>query len=108
MTNIAKWEEGTEITLDSEVEAASAGWVLNYASVLRIGSAVAVHIEATSDGTGTGHICTLPPQFAPGALVTTSDGLFTIAQDGTVTRLAGGAAGVGRINVNYAAGEASP
>ena len=108
-TNILKWEEGTEITLDTEVEAPAAGWTLNYVSVLRIGSAVQVHIEAAWAAAAASLVCTLPPDFAPGDTVTTPDGKFTIGNDGTVHYTGSTTAGGNAIaQANYAAGLASP
>jgi len=109
-TNIVKWEEGTEITLDSEVEAPAAGWHLAaHCSVLRIGNLVALHLELAFDAAAAAHALTIPPQFAPADTVTTPDGKFLIHADGTVTFPGSTAVGANAIcQAVYAAGEASP
>ncbi len=107
--NLAKFEESTEIVIDTEVEAPAAGWAVNYASVNRIGALVAVHIEATNNAGAAGLVTTLQADFAPGDLVTTPDGLFTIGADGTVHFTGSTVADVKHIcQAVFAAGQSSP
>lgn len=107
--NTAKFEESTEIVIDSEVEAPAAGWALNYVSVNRVGGLVAVHIEATNNVGAAGLVTTLQGDFAPGDTVTTPDGNFTIAANGQVSFTGSTAAGARRIcQAVFAAGHASP
>lgn len=82
--NRAVFEEGTEITVASEVDAALTGWTLDYCSVVRVGSLVAVHIELAFGDAAAAHALTLSDLFAPGDTVTTADGKFTIGADGQV------------------------
>lgn len=108
-TNKLIFEESTEIVLDTETEAPSAGWTLNYVSVNRIGNLVAVHIEAAFAAAAAGLVCTLPADFAPGDTVTTPDGKFTIAANGQVSYTGSTAApGNGICQAVYAAGSVSP
>lgn len=109
VTNSAVFEEGTEITVDSEVEAAATGWALNYAAVRRVGGLVAVHVEATNDAAAAGHVATLQADFAPAATVTDPSGNFTLAADGTLTFAGSTAASAKRIcQLVFAAGQVSP
>jgi hypothetical protein len=109
MINSAKFEEGTEITVDSEIEVAAAGWALNYVSVNRVGSLVAVHIEATNNVSAAGEVCQLQGDFAPGDIVTDPTGNFTLAADGTLTFTGSTAAGAKRVaQFVYQAGSVSP
>jgi hypothetical protein len=90
--NIARFEESSEIVLDSETIAAEVNVTLSYASVMRVGALVAVHIEGSYVGptvaqlsaalsTGGGAITELPVDeleaaVAAGSYVTT-DGVHT-------------------------------
>lgn len=107
--NTARWEEGTEITLDATVEAAAPGWTLNHTNVLRIGALVAVHIEATFAGSAAALVTTLQSEFRPADTVTTHDGKFTIAADGKVS-FTGSTTGGGAATAEavYQAGATSP
>lgn len=91
--NSARYEESTEIILDTEVEAAATGWSLGYCSVNRIGALVALHVEATFTDAADPTVLTLQDDFAPGETVTTVDGKFTIDADGTVSYTGDTAAG---------------
>jgi hypothetical protein len=83
--NTARWEEGTEITLDSAVEAPAVGWTLGHTNVIRIGSLVHVHIEATFAASAAATVCTLQPEFRPADTVTSPGGTFTISSAGVVS-----------------------
>lgn len=107
--NTAKFEEGTEILVDSEVEVAAVGWTLNYVGITRVGSLVSAHIEATNGVGAAGPVCTLQADFAPGDIITSPDGLFTIAANGVVTFTGSTGAGAKRIcDLSYPAGQVSP
>lgn len=109
MANTAKFEEGSEIIVDSTVETAAAGWTLNYVSVNRVGNLVAVHIEAGFAASAALLVTTLGADFAPGATVTSPDGQFTVAANGQV-RFTGSTAalGTGVCQLVYQAGLVSP
>lgn len=107
--NKAEWAEGTNIVLDIDVEAPAAGWALNYVSVNRIGDLVAAHIEATYANGAAAPVVVLAPEFAPGDVITSPDGKFTIAADGTVSFTGSTAASAKVIcDVVYGAGLQSP
>jgi hypothetical protein len=107
--NTARWEEGTEITLDSAVEAPAAGWTLGHTNVLRVGSVVVVHVEATFAAGAAGLVTTLQSEFRPLDTVTTHDAKFTIAADGKVTFTGSTAGGGSAIcEVVYQGGSISP
>jgi hypothetical protein len=107
--NTAKWEEGTEITLDSAVEAPAAGWTLGHTNVIRIGSLCAVHIEATFAAGAAALVTNLQGEFRPADTVTSPGGTFTIGSDGKVN-FPGSTAGGGTsiLDVVYAAAGISP
>lgn len=107
--NSARYEESTEIILDTEVEAAATGWSLGYCSVNRVGALVALHIELSFADGADGHALTLQSDFAPGDTVTTTDGKFTIDADGTVTYTGDTAAGAAAVcEAVFQAGLQSP
>lgn len=107
--NIAKFEESSEIVIDTEVESPDTGWTLGHVSVLRVGSLVALHIEATNGVAAAGPVCQLQADFAPPDTITTPDGNFTIGADGTVTFLGSTAAAANRVcQATYVAGQVSP
>jgi hypothetical protein len=110
MGNVAKWEESTEILLDSEVESPDAGWTLHYVSVLRTGTAVSVHIEASFGTAAAAPICTLQPEFWPDSTVTSPDGKFTLTAAGVLsyTGSTSAAAAASPCQLNFAAAETSP
>lgn len=110
MTNSARFEESTEIVLDTEIERPAAGWTLGYCAVTRVGALVAVHIELNFEHNAAGHALTLQGDFAPGDTVTSADGKFTIAADGTITFTGSTAAGAGSATCEavYQAGAVSP
>lgn len=82
--NTARFEESSEIVIDQEVETGDTGWTIIYASVNRVGSLVAVHLELSSLAAAAAAVLTLQPDFAPGATVTDSTGKFTIDDVGNV------------------------
>jgi len=105
----AKFEEGSEIVVDSATEVAAAGWTLGYVSVYRVGGLVALHIEATFAAGAAAPVLTLGKDFAPGATVTSPDGKFTVGANGQVSfpgSTAGGGTAV--LDVSYTAGAVSP
>lgn len=107
--NKLEWQEGSEITVDAEVEAAATGWTLSYVGITRIGSAVLLHLEAAFALGAAGLVCTLPSDFAPGATVTSPDGKFTVAADGTVHYTGStGSSGSAVCDLNYLAAAVSP
>lgn len=107
--NTARWEEGTEITLDAGVEAGATGWTLGHTNVLRIGALVAVHIEATFAASAAALVTTLQGEFRPLDTVTTADGKFTIGADGKVNFTASTSGGGNAVcDVQYQAGATSP
>lgn len=107
--NTARWEEGTEITLDAQVEAPATGWTLGHTNVLRVGPLVAVHVEATYAAGAAALVTTLQGEFRPLDTVTTHDGKFTIAADGKIS-FPGSTAGGGSATCEavYQAGSISP
>lgn len=107
--NLALFEEGTEIVVDDEVEAPDAGWTLDYVSVVRIGALVALHIEANNAAGAAAPVLKLQPDFAPGDIVTTPDGKFTLGSDGALS-FTGSTAAAGRAvaQLVYAARSVSP
>jgi hypothetical protein len=109
MSNTAKFEEGSEVIVDTEVEAADAGWTLNYVSINRTGNLVALHIEAAFGIAAAAPVCTVQPDFAPGATVTSPDGEFTLTAAGVLS-FAGStsAAGSAICQLVFQAGEVSP
>lgn len=109
MANKAIFEEGSEIVVDTEVEAPAAGWTLNHVSVVRTGPLVAVHIEATNNAGAAALVTTLQADFAPPETVTDASGTFTIAANGQVSFTGSTAAGARRVcQLVYAAGAVSP
>lgn len=107
--NTAKFEESTEIIVDSEVEAPAAGWTLNYSAVNRVGGLVHLHIEATNAVSAAAQVLQLQADFAPGDLVTDPSGNWTVDANGNVHFNGSTAAGAKRIlDIAYAAGQASP
>jgi hypothetical protein len=107
--NTAVWEEGTEIIVDSEVEAPAPGWTLNYVHVRRSGGGVQLHIEATNNAAAAGLVATLQGDFAPGDVVTDPSGNFSLAANGQLTFLGSTAASAKHVcQLIYAAGETSP
>ena len=83
-TNTMRYEESSEIVLDTEAFAFAAGWTPgNYVSVQRVGGLVAVHIEAGFGIAAAGLVGTLPPDFRPGDTVLTTG--FSIAASGAIT-----------------------
>lgn len=107
--NTALFEGGTLTTIDSEEVAPAAGWTIDYASVIRSGSLVAVHIEVNFAAAAAEVVTKLGPLYAPGATVTSSNGLFTIGADGTVTHVGSTAAAGGAVcEFVYHAGVPSP
>jgi hypothetical protein len=108
-SNQARFEEGTEITVDAEVEASAAGWTLNLCHVVRVGGLVAVHIEATNDAGAAATVCHLQGDFAPAAQVADSSQAFTVGTDGTVSFTGDRSGSAKRVlQVSYVAGAVSP
>jgi hypothetical protein len=109
--NTARWEEGTEITLDATVETPATGWTLGHTNVIRIGSLVAVHIEATFTAGAAALVTTLQGEFRPTETVTVPVGAssFTIGADGKVS-YSGSTAGGGTVVCDgvYQAASVSP
>lgn len=105
----AKFEEGSEITVDSPTEVPAPGWTLGYTSVYRIGGLVALHVEATFAAAAAALVMTLGADFAPAGTVTSPDGKFTVAANGRIS-FVGSTAGGGTavLDVNYTAGAVSP
>src|SRR5436305_9914901 len=83
--NKAVFQEGTEIIIDTEVEAPAAGWALNHVSVARVGNLVVAHIEATNNAGAAALVTTLQGDFAPGETVNSADGNWTVAANGQVS-----------------------
>ncbi len=109
MANTAKFEEGSEIIVDSTVETAAAGWTLNYASVNRTGNLVFLHVEVAFAAAAALLVTTLGADFAPGATVTTADGKFTVAANGQVHYTGStGSSGTAVLDIGYQAGLVSP
>jgi hypothetical protein len=107
--NTAKFEESTEILVDSEVETADTGWTINYCSVNRIGNLVAVHVEATNGVSAAAAVLTLQPEFCPGDTVTDPTGNFTLTAAGLLSFGGSTASGAKRIcQLVYQAGSVSP
>lgn len=107
--NQAVFEEGTEIRVDTEVEAPATGWTLNVAHVARVGSLVALHIEATNQANAAATVCRLQADFAPAAAITDASGNFSVGTDGTVSFNGSRTAGATHVlDVNYLAGQVSP
>lgn len=103
------FEEGSEIVVDTEVEAPAAGWALNYVGVRRAGGGVQVHIEATNNAGAAALVCTLPADFAPGATITSPDGNWTVGANGQVSYNGSRAASALHVlGVTYLAGQQSP
>jgi hypothetical protein len=93
------FQEGTEITVDSTSVAAAGGWTISVLHVVRTGPLVVMHVEASG---GTGTICTLPADFAPG--VTVTDGLTSVTSAGVVAK----AASPAQATLAWIAGAISP
>lgn len=109
MANKAVFEEGTEIVIDTEVEAPAAGWTLNHVSVHRVGALVSVHIEATNAAAAAALVTTLQAEFAPAETLTDPGGTWTIAANGQVSFTGSTAAGARRVcQFVYLAGQVSP
>lgn len=107
--NSARFDEGTEIVIDTEVEAPATGWTLGYCSVNRIGALVALHIELTCAADADPLALTLQDEFAPAETVTTPDGKFHVGDDGTVTFTGSTSGGTGAVcEAVYQAGQLSP
>jgi hypothetical protein len=97
--NVAKFEESSEILIEDGTVTPADGVTITYASVIRIGSLVAVHIEfgAPVDGTA----ATLDEEYRPGDTVH--------ALDGSVVHADGSVAPDGMyVDIVYAAAQASP
>lgn len=108
-TNSARFEESTEIVLDTEVEAPQAGWTIGYCSVTRVGALVALHIELSFADAAAAHALTLQADFAPADTVTSADGKFTVASDGQIAYTGDTAAGAdATCEVVYQAAQLSP
>lgn len=107
--NSARFEEGTEIVVDQEVESGDTGWTLNYCAVERVGSLVALHIEATNLANAAAPVLKLQSDFAPGDIITDPTGGFTLAADGTLSFTGSTAAAAKHIaQLVYQAGSVSP
>lgn len=89
--------EGSLIELDSGQLACAAGWTPGYISVERVGSLVAVHIEATNAAAAAALVATLPGDYCPSAAVTDSTGNFTLAANGQLSF--GGSTAAGALRV---------
>lgn len=101
--------EGSMIELDSGTLVASAGWTLNYAAVERVGSLVAVHIEATNAVSAAAAVATLPKDYAPDATVTNDAGTFALSSVGALTFPGSTGSAVKRIcTLVFRAGQVSP
>lgn len=109
VTNSAKFEESTEILIDSQVEAAAAGWAINFVSVNRIGNLISVHLEATNNANAAALVTTLQSEFAPAVQLTDSTGNFTVGADGTVSYNGSRTASAKHVlDINYQAASVSP
>lgn len=107
--NAAKFEESTPVVVDTEVEAPHTGWTLSYASINRIGSLVALHIEAAWVIAAAAPVATIQVDFAPGATVTDSTGKFTLDANGNLHYTGStSAAGNAVCQLVFMAGEVAP
>lgn len=89
----ASQEEGTEITLDSEVVALGAGWTDTAATgseVFRQGSLVVLALRVHNAAKAASLICTLPPEYRPASTVKDSTGKVEVLANGEVKALDGG------------------
>lgn len=89
--------EGSEIELDSGNLVGAAGWTLGAVSVERVGSLVAIHIEATNAVSAAALIATLPGDYTPSATLTDQTGNFTLAANGALSFNASKAAAALRV-----------
>ena len=113
--NTARYEESTEIILDSETVTPEAHVTLNYASANRVGGLVAVHLEGSyaSEVSGTAfQAAQLPGDFVPGAAVTPlfsgAATAMSIDTNGVLHITPNATGGNFVVDVVYAAGQVSP
>lgn len=107
--NSARFEESSEIVIDQQVEAPSAGWTINYASVNRVGSSVVLHVEATNAPGAAAPVLTLQADFAPGGDITDGTGAFTLSTAGVLAFTGSTVGGAKHVcQLVYQAGQSSP
>lgn len=109
----ATQEEGTEITLDSEVIAPAAGWTDNPGSgVFRQGDMVTLALHVKNVAKAAALVCTLPPEFRPTEALKNGAGTLEVLANGEVKSLDGTVSlesATSRIyEVTYRAGGVSP
>jgi hypothetical protein len=93
------FQQGSEVIVDVESDAAAGAWTIGVLNLVRTGPLVVMHLEATG---GTGTITTLQADFAPGVAVT--DGAVTVSTAGVVAA----ASSPARTTLAWIAGQASP
>ena len=108
--NSLRFEESSEILIDQQAGHANVGWTINYASVNRIGSLVAIHIELASLAAAALAVLTLPADFAPAQTVTDPTGKFTLSAAGQLAFTGSTTASQANVvcQLTYQAGQASP
>lgn len=111
----ATYEEGTELSLDTQVLAPAAGWADQAgggSDVFRIGSLVTLTIRAKNAAKAAALITTLPPPYRPPVAVIDSAGKIEVKANGEVVSLDGVVAleaSVARVySISYRAAGVSP
>lgn len=109
----ALFEEGTEITVDSETVAVAAGWTDAATSVaFRDGHHVSLAIRAKNGVKAASLVCTLPAEYRPSAAVVNETGTVEVLANGEVKSLDGATSLESATNrvyeISYAAAVPSP